>query len=318
MKENILVFVYKRGEVRFKDFIDHFVKGGRCSRSTLLKYKCGLEGEGKLKKKISEKTGRPVYYLSDEASSEAQVYMSAETMTSTSPKTFKRLPKVFFQPIHMIEETLGLEKMECVFSGYTGLRRFLAEPAFHAISESTSGFILSDLEIDESYLSKAALELVREYHELVNPLVDRRMYEVCPDLASVLGEVAGGTNVRGDMAKLFRRLHKRFGLEEIQDILTGEKLSSELSSTEKHLICVRLKRLVMEWVERYSKWMSEQKGFRFHVMLSFDGSLMLKKLSNALEKTPEDTWLREVLRWFCLYLTDTGSSRQSSPTATSV
>jgi len=300
MKEDILVFIYKRGEVRYMDFIKQFVKGGRCSKATLLKYKAQLQAEGKIKKKLDEKTWRPVYYLSDEASREARVYISAQAMTNTPVKTWKVLPKSFFQivlPIHKIKETLGPEKMEGLISRYTGLRRFLAEPVLQAVSESMSGIILSDLEIDESYLSEAALELAREYSELIQPLMARRMEGAYAYLDTMLEELTGETNVLDDMVNLFRRLHERFGLEEIQDMLTGEELSSELSSEEKHLVHVRLKRFVKELWARWSKWISEQEGFQFHVMLSFDGSLMLRNISNVLEKTPEDMSLREVLKW---------------------
>ena len=296
IKEDILVFIYNLGEVRYTDLIEHFVEGDRCSKATLLKYKAELQAEGKVKKKLDEKTERPVYHLSDDASSEARVHMFAQAMTNTHIKTLKELPKSLFRPVHKLEETLGPRRMQRLLSRHTGLRRFLAEPFLQAFSESMSGIILSDLEIDESYLSKRALELAKGYSEFIDPLIARRMDEAYANLDTVLEELTEGANVLDDMGKLFSRLHEKFGLEEIQDMLTGKELSPELSSEEKHLIHVRLKQLIKELWERCSKWLSEQEGFQFHVMLSFDGSLMLRNISNILEKMPEDTLLREALR----------------------
>lgn len=295
MKEEILVFIHSQGEVRYTDIIEHFVKGRECSKATLLKYKGELEAEGKVKKKLDEKTGRPVYYLTAEASSEAKVYISAQAMTNTPLKTLKVLSKSIFQPIQKLEETLGPKKMEQLLSGYTGLRRFLAKPTLQAVSESMSGIILSDLEIDEAYLSKAALELAKEYSDLIHPLIAQRMDGDYVHLNTLFKELTEGTNVPDDMANLLRRLQERFSLEEIQDILTGEELSSKLSSEERHLVYIRLKRFVKELWERHSKWISEQEGFQVHVMLSFDGSMMLRNMSKILEKMPEDVLMRETL-----------------------
>ena len=60
--DEILFFVFKKGEARYKDLINEFVPR-RCAKNTFLRYKIVLENEGKLRKRISEKTGAKVYYV---------------------------------------------------------------------------------------------------------------------------------------------------------------------------------------------------------------------------------------------------------------
>ena len=73
--DDVWIFIYRRGEVSFMDLFNHFVgkdeesrrkKRRRCAKQTLLNYKKALENQGKIKKKISKKTGRPVYYIPEE------------------------------------------------------------------------------------------------------------------------------------------------------------------------------------------------------------------------------------------------------------
>lgn len=61
--EDVLIFVYERRETRYTDLIKEFVKTKKCSKQTLLNCKTNLEAEGKLCKKLSEETKRPVYFI---------------------------------------------------------------------------------------------------------------------------------------------------------------------------------------------------------------------------------------------------------------
>jgi len=63
--DELLDFVFKKGEVREKDFREAFVDSGKYSWNTVLKYKKKLEHEGKLKKKYELVDGRivPIYYV---------------------------------------------------------------------------------------------------------------------------------------------------------------------------------------------------------------------------------------------------------------
>jgi len=70
--EDIFLFVYKKGESRYTDLIKEFVKPHKCAKQTMINYKKQLQAAGKLKKRISEKTGRPVYYVPDEFKEEAE------------------------------------------------------------------------------------------------------------------------------------------------------------------------------------------------------------------------------------------------------
>jgi hypothetical protein len=61
--EDIWIYIYERGEARYTDLINKFEKTGQCAKQTLINYKLRLESEGKIARKISESTKRPVYYV---------------------------------------------------------------------------------------------------------------------------------------------------------------------------------------------------------------------------------------------------------------
>ena len=65
-ENDVWLFLYKRDEVSFSDWLNGFVDSGLMSKSTWLKYKLALEKEGKVKKRISEKTNTSVYYTPPE------------------------------------------------------------------------------------------------------------------------------------------------------------------------------------------------------------------------------------------------------------
>ena len=52
----------------------------RCAKQTFMNYKKQLEAIGKLKKKISEKTGRPIYYVPDEFEEEVRAYITRDVI----------------------------------------------------------------------------------------------------------------------------------------------------------------------------------------------------------------------------------------------
>jgi hypothetical protein len=64
--EDIWIYIYERGEARYSDLTSKFVMTGQCAKQTLINYKLGLESEGKIAKKLSESTKRPVYYVPEE------------------------------------------------------------------------------------------------------------------------------------------------------------------------------------------------------------------------------------------------------------
>jgi len=65
-ENDVWLHIYELGEASYTNLIKKFVESGKCAKQTLLTYKKGLEKEGKIRKKISEKTGRPVYYVPEE------------------------------------------------------------------------------------------------------------------------------------------------------------------------------------------------------------------------------------------------------------
>ena len=65
-EEEIWLFLADREEVGFSEWQRAFVDSKLMANQTYLNHKKSLEASGKVKKKISEKTGRPVYYIPDE------------------------------------------------------------------------------------------------------------------------------------------------------------------------------------------------------------------------------------------------------------
>ena len=78
--EDVFLFVYRKGEVRFTDLINEFVESHKCARQTLINYKTHLEDSKKIKKKISEKTRRPVYYVPPNCKEEAEILRAKEQL----------------------------------------------------------------------------------------------------------------------------------------------------------------------------------------------------------------------------------------------
>lgn len=60
---DIWIYIHKKEETKYTDLINEFVKTGKRSKVTILNYKKQLEAAGKIKKRISPKTNRPVYYV---------------------------------------------------------------------------------------------------------------------------------------------------------------------------------------------------------------------------------------------------------------
>jgi len=63
--EDILEFIYIKGEAGYTDLVKEFVESKRCAKQTLINYKKQLESSGLIKKRISEKTNRPCYHITE-------------------------------------------------------------------------------------------------------------------------------------------------------------------------------------------------------------------------------------------------------------
>jgi hypothetical protein len=63
-EEILLSYACERDEFSYTTMLNYFVPK-KCAKETLLKHKKALEADGKLKKKLSASTGRPVYYVPD-------------------------------------------------------------------------------------------------------------------------------------------------------------------------------------------------------------------------------------------------------------
>lgn len=64
--DDLLIYVYDKKEARYTDLIKQFVDSKKLAKATLLNYKTRLEAEGRIRKRISTTTNRPVYYVPKE------------------------------------------------------------------------------------------------------------------------------------------------------------------------------------------------------------------------------------------------------------
>lgn len=70
VSKELLHFIFREREARYTQLTAFVRSNDICSEKTMLKYKNQLEDQGKIKKKISKKTKRPVYYLTAETRDE--------------------------------------------------------------------------------------------------------------------------------------------------------------------------------------------------------------------------------------------------------
>lgn len=75
---DVWIYIYEKGEARYTDLIRAFVDTGKRSKTVLLSYKKQLEVAGKIKKKISDVTGRPVYYVPIDRLNEVKLLMEKQ------------------------------------------------------------------------------------------------------------------------------------------------------------------------------------------------------------------------------------------------
>lgn len=62
-ENDIWLFVYEMEEASFTEIEDHFVGSGKCAHNTCSNYRESLEAAGKIKKRLSERTGDKVYFV---------------------------------------------------------------------------------------------------------------------------------------------------------------------------------------------------------------------------------------------------------------
>lgn len=86
----------KKKHIGTKDFVDK----KKCAKQTMLNYKLRLEAEGKIAKKISEQTGRPVYYVPDRWKTAVKDLIDKremkEILDKMSPAEFQELKEEFY------------------------------------------------------------------------------------------------------------------------------------------------------------------------------------------------------------------------------
>lgn len=89
-ENDILSFVYDKQEASYNELIKEFVKSHKCSKPSLLNLKKGLEKAGKLKKRISEKTGRAVYFVPPEFQQETRALTTRRTVEKKAAQTYEK------------------------------------------------------------------------------------------------------------------------------------------------------------------------------------------------------------------------------------
>ena len=81
-ENDVWIYIYEKGEVRYTDLINSFVDAGKCSKPVLLKHKTRLEADHKVEKKLSAETNRPVYYVPKVKHPEVQAIIEERQITS--------------------------------------------------------------------------------------------------------------------------------------------------------------------------------------------------------------------------------------------
>ncbi len=119
-KEDLLIFAYERGNVRFKDFSEFCrnssdsTKPAKIARQTMTNYLNDLKGQGKLKKNIAEGARYPHYYVPKEYHEECMKLKEKRTLleifeTMDVTQFIKTLKNTLFRAFSpMLEDTLKI------------------------------------------------------------------------------------------------------------------------------------------------------------------------------------------------------------------
>lgn len=124
--EDIWLFIGERGNVSYTDLIREFVNSGKCSKQTLLNYKKALEKDGKIKKRLSEKTGRPVYYVPREFD---KIIESLKIMRDFNCKLANMSPTEQGEYIRCLEKAVKLYRIKNLLEVLGGLGQGPSFPA---------------------------------------------------------------------------------------------------------------------------------------------------------------------------------------------
>lgn len=90
--EILLSYACEKGEFSYTTLLNDFVAARKCAKETLLNYKKSLETEGKLKKKLSPTTGRPVYYVPEKIRKQREAtHAFAKLVESAKPEEMAEL-----------------------------------------------------------------------------------------------------------------------------------------------------------------------------------------------------------------------------------
>ena len=100
-EDEVWLYLYGRDEAGYSDWQRAFVDPGLMSKSTWLHHKLALEKEGKVKKKLSEKTRSPVYYVDVDKREELQALAKRTEFFS---KLEKLTPKVQLELIDKLSK----------------------------------------------------------------------------------------------------------------------------------------------------------------------------------------------------------------------
>jgi len=110
--EDILIYIHKRGEARYTDLFKSFVESGKCAKQTFINYKKQLEASGKIKKKISEKTNRAVYYVPDEVKKEVEKLIAIKEINEDVEKIDLDVILKLKKEIKRLQRDLRIRELE--------------------------------------------------------------------------------------------------------------------------------------------------------------------------------------------------------------
>lgn len=230
--EDILVFVFQKGETRFSDLIEEFVESGKCAKQTLLNYKLALEANGKLEKIISRTTRRPVYIIPEKFRDEMKRLVAQRKISShLATLDIKYIDPIRNMVIRMKHEGMELEATCFAFIGDV-------PTAFNKSVDGMRSHLALEKNLQERF-DRALEKLWNEFEE-ANPGVPVSNW--ARDLAARQREEVGLT-LGEYVKKLLKRVEKEKGIRKIMTFfgITEEMMEEMTREKEKRYTDIGLR-----------------------------------------------------------------------------
>ena len=102
IKKEILWFVLKNGEASYTNLKTHLEENSICSEKTFVAHKSQLEAGNILGKKLSEKTGRPTYFIPAKVRRNVQQFLEKEEAKRQFNNALEENTKLAFKALELL------------------------------------------------------------------------------------------------------------------------------------------------------------------------------------------------------------------------